>query len=541
MKKWIYLLMFAFCISVAAQEKLTDEQTYGLIKKATQFEDEKQYKEAINIYKELLIDKPINREYLHRIALLYYRDQEYRESEKYYLAILKWYGTDIEASIWLARIYYRQQKFKLAQQYLEPVIEKHPDYIEAAVLLVRIYMALDEWEKAEERLEATVALDPDDVTVINLLGNVYVHNGQYSNAYNEYKKAWIESGGDIAYLDRMIGVRDAARPHARTTVAFSQEREIDLVSQLLTTQINTWFTEFSYNYPLRDNVQVYAKGMYSPEQQFNKISNRNNYYVNNYANTLGFEYKYFNYLTLKMQSHLKWGTNKGKNNIFPFDTQTSWEPLVSLRVGNSHVNYAASIYKESFVGRDFSDLVAMYVRKRSVLNGVNFRFFNGKSIVGGDGTLSIYTGSRQNRLREFNLFAIQRIDTKPIAAIIEYKYLYGNFTKVDKEYFSYRARYRHFGTLRLIRPWGGRNAIEARYTFKWQKLREFVNVAEEISANNARPPQELLLNILTANEFELVGKFSIRDHFTVEGGINYYFDSNQYKTMGGNLKVNYYF
>ena len=538
------LLLLLFCTPVLAkqeQHNLSKKERGELVQEGSIYEQKKDYTKAIEIYQKLHDDDRLNYEYMYKLGVLYYRIDDLPQSERYFKMILKWYGTDIEAKIWLGRIYNREKKYQLAESYVEPVFRQHPDYIEVGELLARVYNAQGKRKEAIAVLNRLAQEQPENPNFHTQIGNLYASNEQYDKAYKQYKMAWEDSGKRTTYLDRMLGVRGYAKPHLDLLASYSQEREIDLVSQLLTTEINTWFTSARYTYPVNNHMRMYVQGGYSPEQQYNKISQRNNYYVNNYWNTIGADFQYKNYFRLKGQSNLKWGKNFQENNIFPFDSNWVWEPLLSARFAFWKIAYSAAIYKESFVGRDFSDVVAFYVRKKSVMNALTIRLHNGKTILGGEGTLSNYYGSRFNKLKDFNAFIIQRLDHYPIKFIFEYKYLFGTFKQVDREYFSYRARYRHFGTIRAYYPWGARGRIEARYTFKWQKLREFVNVAEEISINNARPPQELLLNILRADEIEGLITYNLRDHLRFTFSTQFYEDSNKYKTISGKLGLDYYF
>ena len=515
--------------------------TYEMTLQAMKYDQEGNYKQALQLYLKLHQVEPLNRQYMNQIGYLYYKIGNNAKAKEYFELTLKWYSDDTDARVWLGYIYYKEKDYTKAISFIKPVADSYPLDIKTQILLAEIQIDMGDREAALKTVERALKKDPTNTKLMEMQGNLLVTDGRYHQAFRSYKQAWEVSSKESLYLDQMIGVRDFSRLALKTYTSFMRENEIDLITGDFTTQVNTWYNGLEFSIPFPDAFRFYAKGAQNQEQQYNKIADCNNYSVNKYAAVAGMEYQYLDTAYVKLESKQKWGTGSDSEAIFPFDNRFVWQPKFELGVSSSHITYGARLYKDSFIGRNFNNTTSYFVFKKGVMNELRFRFFDGLTQFGAQGSMNLVSGSIVNRLKNFQGFFTQKIDICPVKAILEYRYLWGSYKSISEDYFSYRARYRNEGGLTLQLPFGLRHLISLRYTYKWQKLRDFNNVAEEITRTNIVPPQQIGSNIMHANEWELVLKASLREHLTLEGSCLYYHDTNQYQIFNGRFSLNFYF
>ena len=531
---------FLIIIFLLASPLLRAEES-DMAAQAMEYDQKGDYRKALCLYLKLHAAEPLDRTYMNEIGYLYYKLGNMAKAKEYFFLTLRWYGDDADAKIWLGYIYYEEKDYVKAREFIEPVAKSYPYDIKTQILLANIQTSMKDLDASRKTLEAALKKDPCNPKLHAMLARIEIKEAEYHAAYESYRRAWQVSGLQKEYLDEMIAVRDFSRLALKTYSSYTRENEIDLLTNVFTTKMNTWYNGVEFSMPFPDAFRFYVKGAYNTEQQYNEITESSNYNVNKYIGIAGMEYQYLDHVYLKLESGQKWATDRS-SAIFAFDNRFVWQPKLELGLSLPSVTYGAKLYKESFIGRNFQNVTSYFVFKKGVMNGLTFHFFDGLTQFGAQGSMNLVSGSIINKLKNFQGFFIQKIDVCPIKAFLEYRYLWGSYQFLSEDYFSYRARYRNEGTLKLQKPWGNRHLISLRYTYKWQKLRDFINVAEEItSATNPQPPQQISSNIMHANEWELVLKTSIRDHFTLEGSCLYYHDTNQYQIFNGRFSLNFYF
>lgn len=540
MKFKLFIFISLLLVFPLFSEKLTEEEQYEMTVKAMKYEEEGHYREALTLYLNLHESDPLNRALMNQIGYLYYKLGDLPRAKSYFYLTLKWYGDDVDARIWLGFLYYEEKNYQKAREFIEPIAICYPTDIKTNILYAKIQMALKDLEGARKTLEGCIKRDKEDIKAHELLGEVALLQGKYHEAFCEYKESWTLSKHENRYLDGMIGVRDLTRIAIKTYTSYTREREIDLVSGDYTNKMNVWYNNLELSLPFPDGFRFYVNSSYNPEQQFNVPEGLNNYNVNKYAAAAGMEYRYFDHVYLKLESDQKWGHGKG-GAIFPFSSEFLWQPKMELGLAIPSVTYAAKGYKESFIARNFDSVTSYFAVKRGVMNEFTFRLFKDITQLGIKGSTNLITAQNTNRLRNFSFFFVQKINPLPIKARLSYSYLWGSYDNVNEDYFSYRARYRHKASFQIYKPWGERHLLSLRYSYKWQKLRDFTNIAEMITPVNPLPPQILPSNIMHANELEFTAQFSIQEHFTLEGACLYYHDTNHYQILNGRFSLNFYF
>ena len=533
----VFLLLLFFSASFGYSEEYL--RFRDLIHEAKYYEQQKDYPKAIEAYKQLLSLDPRNLIYLTAVANLYKEMENYEMAESYYLRLLHYYPQDIEAKMNLGEVYYKTKNYDKAKLYLTEVVNEDPERFRAVVILARIYNKESNNKAAYKYLEMAHSIDPSDDQVWKLMSSYHVRQGNHSAAYDYlFATANLTDSPELQYM--MWGLRPYIYPSLKIMSSYSQERERDLVSKLMTVQLDTWMHGLDLTIPIKSNYRFINRFFFGPVRQINLVNGLNNYYLNEYNFTTGFEiYREPNFL-MRVLSNQRWAQDKPPV-IFSFKGKVVWEPSLSFRYASENHMFAISGAKDSIIGRNFrGETEALFVR-RKILNALyEFRDSKSFSAIGIEGNIGTYQSKQSSFRKEFYTWARYDMNYAPFHMVLEYKYDFSTFNFIDPDYSSHRAEYRHNAKISFIRVWKRQGTLDAHYHFYWDKRRDFVNEAVEINQVGV-VPQELKLNIYTAHVIECIGSKTIGNSLDFEMKFMYYMDSNDYRTASGKLSLKWVF
>lgn len=506
------------------------------LEEAEHFKSEKRYIESARAYRQLLRIDPKNLYYLSSIAKMYKQAKDYPMAISYYERLLHLYPNDVEALYELAQIFYIKKQDDKAESLLLRAHEIEPENYSIVLLLLRIAIRNHHDDKAKEYLGKAESID-------KLAEPTWRAGAQYHMSKHNYQEAYkylfntnqLVSNEELEFL--VWDLRTYVYPSAEVNSAYSQERERDLVSKLMTTQINTWAHQASLLIPFKDYFRITNTFNCGSQQQINLINGSNNYYVDLYSYLFELEVIKNPNLLMKLFSNQKWGENKPPVN-FNFSDSLLWEPGVSIRYSDPHHLLSFSGYKDSYMGRHFGvDSRALFVRRILAEIYYEFRDPNSLSSIGVLGNAGTYKATKGNIRKLFSIWARYDVNPNPFHMVFEYKYEFSTFKRVSEDYSSYRAGYLNQGKVSLIRAWKNRGYLDCNYTFLWNKRRDLVNESLAITSRESRP-EELKLNIYIAHIIECVGNKTLGKNFDLNLKFFYYMDSNDYRTAGGKLGLN---
>lgn len=534
--RFILLFYFSFlCVFIISAEMTFQDD----LEKAEYFKEHKEYLQAAQAYRNLLSIDPKNYYYLTSISKMYKEAKDYEMAISYYQRLLHLYPLDTSAKFELGQIYYFEKKDAEAVPLLEEVVAKEPDNFRAIILLLRMAIRNKEDAKAMYYLSKAEAIDKSDEQVWKLASKYYLSKQQYYNAYkylfNTYQTV---SSEELEFL--VWDLRPYIYPSINISSLYAQERERDLVENIMTTEIDTWNHKVNLTIPLKDYFRIVNTFHFGSIQQINLVNGLNNYFVDVYHYLFGVEVIKEPHLLMKIYSGQKWGKNKPPV-IFPFYREILWEPSVMIRY--SHPNHLASIsgYKDSYMGRHFSsDPSALFVKRKLVEAYYEFRDSQSMSSIGILANVGSYQATEANFRKLVSMWARYDVNPNPFHMVFEYKYEFSTFKKVDPDYSSYRAGYIHQGKISLIRSWKNRGFLDCHYTLLWNKRRDLINESVAI-VDYGSFPNELKLNIYTAHIIECVGSKNLGHQFNLDLRFSYYMDSNDYRAALGQIGLQWLF
>lgn len=206
-KFWIIAPVLVFLVACGSAE--TKKARH--LEKGNEYFSQKQYKEAIIEYKNVLQLDANNKVAFKNLAMSYYLSKEVGQAVPYFLKARELNPEDIEVRKKLSQIFLAMQKPSEAKAEAEFILEKSPQDVEALGVLVS---AVGKKEEAEGLLERIKGIQPNPAEAQRfnlLLGTLYLKKGDLSNAEDSFLDALKGEAnspeahlalGDIAVLKR---------------------------------------------------------------------------------------------------------------------------------------------------------------------------------------------------------------------------------------------------------------------------------------------------------------------------------------------------
>ncbi|MBL8815951.1 MAG: tetratricopeptide repeat protein [Planctomyces sp.] len=129
-------------------------------------------------------------------------NEEYAEAREKYRELLLAYPDNLEAQLGLARIEMATGRQQQAEEQLSILAKKHPDNLQVASEQARLYSQREDWGRAISILNAASDRHPDDQSIRYELGVAYARSGQVEAAVPHLTFAVGESAAkyNIGYM-----------------------------------------------------------------------------------------------------------------------------------------------------------------------------------------------------------------------------------------------------------------------------------------------------------------------------------------------------
>ncbi len=459
-------IFLIFCLSATSFSEEKRFRSY--LDEAEYFKDHKQYLKSAEAYRHLLRIDPKNLYYLTMISKMYKLAGDNERAVSYYLRLLHFYPEDTSAEFELGEIYYKAEMYQRALPLLEDVCEKDIENYRAALYLARIFTHTGETDKAKYYLDRLYKLDRTAPATWHAGKNFYLSQGRFKDAYKYLFDTYQTVGQEeLNYL--VLGLRPYIYPSLNLDSSYTEEREKDLITKMVTTEINTWNHSLDLTIPLPPHFRVINRFTFGDQRQVNLQLGKNNYFVDVYNYLVGLEVINEPNFLMKIYSNQKWGADK-PFTFFPYKHQLLWEPAISFRYSNPNHLASISAYKDSYLSRHFgNNFRTLFIKRKLVEAYYEFRDSNSLSSIGFMGNTGTYTSVKNNFRSLISLWARYDVNPNPFHMVFEYRYEFSTFRRIDRDYSSYRAGYQHLGKVSLIRNWKRRGFLDCNYTIFWEK------------------------------------------------------------------------
>lgn len=163
---------------------------------------EKQYKNAINVYKKMNELHPENLEYLYNLALLYEETDQLESAVESYQAMERIIGVNEQLSLAMNSLYKRMGKSRKAENELEKLIEKFPSETRYYGILAEMYAADKDYRKAQRMYDKLFEIDST-----NRLGRLsqleyYKKTGDYDKFFKQFDVVLADTS--IAFQNKVL-------------------------------------------------------------------------------------------------------------------------------------------------------------------------------------------------------------------------------------------------------------------------------------------------------------------------------------------------
>lgn len=178
----------------------------ALVKKANLLREEKKYKEAAEIYEDLVTSNPTNVDYLAALGQLYVTTNRKSEATSLYERALSLQPKRDDIRTLLAFVYLFQDQLKDSQILFQNVLTREPANADALAGLGSIATKNNQLEEAENYLQQALHLDAKNTTALIYFAALKMKQHDYREAYNIYHRL-IEI--DANNPDAIQGLKDA--------------------------------------------------------------------------------------------------------------------------------------------------------------------------------------------------------------------------------------------------------------------------------------------------------------------------------------------
>ncbi len=163
---------------------------------------DKQYVNAIKVYKKMNEKYPENLEYLYNLSLLYEETQQYEKAIEAYQAMENIIGVDEQLSLAKNSLYKKLGKNRKAERELEKLIDKYPTETKYYGILAEMYAADKEYRKAQRMYDKLFAIDST-----NRLGRLsqleyYRETGDYATFFKKFDVVLADTS--IAFQNKVM-------------------------------------------------------------------------------------------------------------------------------------------------------------------------------------------------------------------------------------------------------------------------------------------------------------------------------------------------
>lgn len=181
------------------------ENEERLVKEAEELRQQKKYKEAAELYEDLVTAHPENVDYLLALGRLYVSINRKTEAIDLYKRALSLQPKrqDVRAS--LAFTYLFTNELEKSRELFQVVLEQDPNDAEVLAGLGNIATKNGNVKEAEEYLEKAVQIDPQNITALIYFADLKMRQKHYPEAYEIYKKI---SQIDLNDPDAAQGISD---------------------------------------------------------------------------------------------------------------------------------------------------------------------------------------------------------------------------------------------------------------------------------------------------------------------------------------------
>lgn len=193
------------------------------------YQQQKQFKNAIKVNKDLISLEPTRKEYYYQWANICIRDEDYKQALTAYNQINTKFGYEDGVMRQIKQIYLKQGNYNKAIETLRKMVQYEPNNTDYYGMIAEIYSKQGQHKKAMEYYQKILDINPQDGFVHFALADYYREMNKKDDAIEELKKGMSSSSLDVeSKMKVLLSVLEIAKVDTSYTPYFNDLLDIAL-------------------------------------------------------------------------------------------------------------------------------------------------------------------------------------------------------------------------------------------------------------------------------------------------------------------------
>lgn len=514
-------------------------QSYSPEDYADSFLEMEMYEEAREAYQGILEEEEENLRAHYGMGKIYYYQADFPNAEHHLKQVVRLDTGHADARFLLGYSYFRQGKDQEAINEWILTIKNDPENIDAYLALSKAYDKTDRPDLAIEMIDRAEkkGAKPEDIARIRMTRALRLYN--YAEAYTYAKNLYSITKNPLL-KPVLLDIKQKFRPTLNSKGIYSQETERDLETRIKTIRIINWAGLFDATIPLKRFIYLNVGCNYFQETQKNLLRRENNFDVSQILPSMSILFNAHDTYQCILRQSVKTGLNKGEN-LFYFPQDTRYEPSFFFRYSPENYRFWFSETIDSFVARNFTNSTSYFVSRATSLAGIEKLFDSPKNAIGIEGEVGSYRGSLHSFLRQAALYTRFAIPGFSNHLSFQGHAIYGSFTRIDPDFFTYREREQLISELKVRIPAKKLGEFHIYYTLEYERIKDFIQEASVISSAFDTASAPIQLNRFIGNSILLEHEFTYKDTLISTTNFKFYIDQNDYIAYVGSLYFKWIF
>jgi tetratricopeptide (TPR) repeat protein len=192
-------------------DKIKNSDIKDLFKKGEKNESEKKYKNAVDLYNQVLKIDPNHIDSLNNLGTIFYKMGELQKAINYYKKAIMITPDNVNIIYNLGLVFNNLGEHKNAIECYEKIIKIDPNFVYAYNNIGATFKELGDLKKSQEFLEKAISIDPNYTDAINNLSIIYKDLSQYNKSLelckkvNELDPNFADAYNNIGVVYKLLG------------------------------------------------------------------------------------------------------------------------------------------------------------------------------------------------------------------------------------------------------------------------------------------------------------------------------------------------
>lgn len=473
-----------------------------LVEQAHQLQDESKYPEALALWDEVIRLEPDNLEH----QLCYARVQAWNRC---------WCESECR---------------------VQSLLAKNPRYCCAWVLLGQLYFWQERPFEASVAFHRALEIDPCSVEALEALGRVYLAQCAFHKAYCILSRALMIAPSDCLWK-LWLASKEFVAPSVELSLKYANSKEKSSIYNVYTTQGQFFEDRVKFFIPLSDASRLSLQPFMQQQQEQNLVLGGNNFNTT----VIGLETVLENQWSdgYRMRSYLRVKqSQQGRGfTYFDFLSSTRFEPGVLFVKEWTTASLFLAAYNDSIIIKDFSNYTSEMMGQWHASGAIQKEVCEEAWWLGSSFEWVWINDSLDNHKYEWIGFTRVGVPWCTKWFDVTGQYRQAGYLYPSPNYYSFKWQSEWQMVARIYHEFKDNIYTEASYMRGWQLSRQLYDPGMQIALTDP----ELNRQYLNRNRLRLQCYGWYNHCIRLEGGLEYYWDSSDYRAVIAQLALRYQF